>query len=307
MRSLSLLLSLLLVLTVSGWSRSPSAIRKDALTVGIRLANTPFGKNSTDAGKGFEHDLAAEISKRLGAPRFRIVTVNSLGDGLDMLEKHKVDVMLATVKPDSQLLQRFLPTKPYYATSLAIATLAGGKNIYSLTDLNGQYVTYTPDTKASVLAEKFIPKAKPEVVPEIDGGIELLLKGDVAAVMHDRAVLDWMARKNKSIKILPNSLSDDAYVMLTDKQSGALVAEIDKALASMLEAPADGESPMAQLCAKYGLPMTLAEKRVAPLAKEKTSTSASSANAQLEARLDKALKIAEQLRQELEAMRKEIK
>lgn len=300
---------ILLLCANASWARPLPTIRKDALTVGIRMANTPFGNNSTPAGKGFEHDLVAEISKELKAPRFRIVVVNSLGEGFDKLEKRRLDLFLSTIKPDPQIEKRFVFTQPYYKTNLAIATLASNNQIFSLSDLNSHYIAYTPETKAGIIAQRFLPKSKVEVVPEINLGLELLLKKEVTAVLHDRAVLEWVALNNKSIAVLPNNLSDETYVILSDKKSSPLVEEVNRILKKLLEAPSENQSRMAQLLAKYQLPMTLPETIIA--APSSTASKPVSKNAtpkgSPEERLNKALSLIEQLRMELESLRKEIK
>lgn len=306
----------ILSLTIS-WGRPLNAIRKDAFTVGIKAANPPFGKSNT-ADKGLEYDLAAEISKYIGAPRFRVVVLQSMSEGEDLLEKKKIDAIISTVKPDDNIRARFLVSSPYYQTSLAIATLASSKSVYSLTDLNGKYVAYTPETKAATMVEKFIPKAKAEVVPAIEGGIELLLKGDVEGVLHDRSVLAWFASRNKSIKLLPNSLSEDTYNILIDKQSTQLLTEVNTALQAMLAASPGTSSPLGSLCAKYGVPMTLREiptsapAASAPAAPPTTAYApAAPCPAQTsraaEERLNNALKMVDALKSELEALRKELK
>lgn len=300
---------ILFLLTSPLWSRPLQTIRKDALTVGIRVANTPFGKNNTPAGKGFEHDLVAEISRELKAPRFRIVIVNSLGEGFEKLEKRRLDLFLSTIKPDPQIEQRFIYSQPYYKTNLAIATLSSNNKIFSLNDLNGQYIAYTPETKAGIIAQRFLPKSKAEVVPEIGLGLELLLKKEVSAVLHDRAVLDWVALNNKSISVLPNNLSDETYVILSDKKSSPLIDEVNRILKKLFEAPSENQSRMAQLLSKYQLPMTLPETFIAAPTPSVTKNTPknSTPKSSHEERLNKALLLMEQLRIELESLRKEIR
>jgi len=321
MQSYIVLICLGFLCAIQGWSRPLSAIRKDAFTIGVREENPPFGKFKTPAERGFEYELAAELSNRIGAPRFRIVTIKSMSEGVEMLGKKKIDALIGTIKPNSEISAQFLVSNPYYQTSLAIATLASSKTVYSLTDLNGKYVAYTPDTKASLIVEKFIPKAKPEVVPSIEGGVDLLLKGEVEAVLHDKAVLAWLASTNKSIKLLPNNLSEDSYSILFDKQSSQLQTEVNTALQAMLVSAGSNTSPLAILCAKYGLPMTLREiagaaPPVAPSAVPAATVVAppsvapvsnASSNKNLEERLNNALKMVDALKSELESLRRELK
>jgi ABC-type amino acid transport substrate-binding protein len=61
---------------VSTVARPLDKVRKDALTVGIRTDNPPFGYNETADRKGLEYDLVAAIADGMGI-RFRVVKLAS--------------------------------------------------------------------------------------------------------------------------------------------------------------------------------------------------------------------------------------
>ena len=133
------ILSIALVATglcsVSSTARPLDKVRKDALTVGIRTDNPPFGYNETADRKGLEYDIIAAIADGMGI-RFRVVKLASQNEGEDKLSADKVDLVIGSVKSTEELRDRFLVTGPYFRTGLGILVLKSNQSVYTLTDLN---------------------------------------------------------------------------------------------------------------------------------------------------------------------------
>jgi len=149
----------ILVLAAGLVARPLDKVKKDALTVGIRVGNAPFGYNETGDRKGLEYDLAAAIAEGMGC-RFRVVPLPNQRDGEDKLLTDKIDVVIGTVKATAELKERFLTSSPYFRTGLGIMVMKSNQSVFTLNDLNDRYVAVTPESNADKLIESFLPKAK---------------------------------------------------------------------------------------------------------------------------------------------------
>jgi len=238
-------------------ARPLDKVRKDALTVGIRAGNPPFGYNETGDRKGLEYDLAAAIAEGLGC-RFRVVTIANQRDGEDMLQTDKVDLVLGSIKATPEIKERFYTSNPYFRTGLGIMVMRSNQSIFTLTDLNDRYVAATPETNADKLIESFLPKAKLEVVRNTADGLGMLQKGDVEAMVHDRSILQTEALRNSAFRLLDVSLTEDNYVMLVNKRSSNLLDAVNGEINRLRTVPTpEAVSPLAAICARYKLGATI--------------------------------------------------
>jgi ABC-type amino acid transport substrate-binding protein len=248
-------------------ARPLDKVRKDALTVGIRTDNPPFGYDETADRKGLEYDIVAAIADGMGI-RFRVVKLASQHEGEDKLLADKVDLVIGSVKSTEELRERFLMTGPYFRTGLGILVLKSNQSVYTLTDLNGRPVAATPESNADKLIDNFIPKAKLELVRTTPEGLAMLEKGDVDAFVQDRSILQAESARNSALRLLDVSLTEDNYAILVNKKSNPLVDALNVELDRMrTPPPAGGQSPLAALCARYKLGFTvkpIAAKASAP-------------------------------------------
>lgn len=241
---------------VSAAARSFDKVRKDALTVGIRTDNPPFGYNETADRKGLEYDLVAAIADGLGI-RFRVVKLGSQHEGEEKLQADKVDLVIGSVKSTEELRERFLVTGPYFRTGLGILVLKSNQSVYTLTDLNGRPVAATPESNADKLIDNFMPKAKLEMVRTTPEGLSMLEKGDVDAFVHDRSILQAESARNPALRLLDVSLTEDNYAILVNKRSNSLLEALNAELDRLRTPAAGGQSPLAALCARYKLGFTV--------------------------------------------------
>ena len=246
-----------LLLGAAASARPLEKVKKDALTVGIRAGNPPFGYNEMAERKGLEYDLAAAIAEGLGC-RFRVVTIPNQRDGEDKLVADKVDLVIGTVKAAPELKERFLLSNPYFRTGLGIMVMRSNQSVFTLNDLNDRYVAATPETNADKLIESFLPKAKLEVVRNASDGLAMLQKGDVEAVVHDRSTLQTEAVRNQAFRLLDVSLTEDSYVILVNKKSSNLLDAVNAEINRLRTIPSpEAVSPLAAICARYKLGATI--------------------------------------------------
>ncbi len=243
----------------SAFGRPLEKVKNDALTVGIRVGNQPFGYNETSDRKGLEYDLVAAIAEGMGCKGgFRVVTLTSQRDGEEKLLADKIDLVIGTVKASSEVKERFLTSHPYFRTGLGIMVMKSNQNIFTLTDLNDRYVAAAPETNADKLIESFLPRAKLEIVRSSTEALNMLQKGDVEAVVHDRAMLQTAATRNQAFRLLDVSLTEDNYVILVNKKFSSLLDAVNAQIDRLRTVPsAEAVSPLAAICARYKLGATI--------------------------------------------------
>lgn len=240
-------------------ARPLEKVKNDALTVGIRSGNVPFGYNETSDRKGLEYDLVAAIAEGMGCKSgFRVVPLASQREGEEKLLADKIDLVIGTVKASPEIKDRFLTSNPYFRTGLGIMVMRSNQNIFTLTDLNDRYVAATPETNADKLIESFLPRAKLEVVRSSTEALGMLQKGDVEAVVHDRSMLQVEATRNQAFRLLDVSLTEDNYVILVNKKFSSLLDAVNAQLDRLRTVPSlEAVSPLAAICARYRLGATI--------------------------------------------------
>lgn len=243
----------------SAFARPLEKVKNDALTVGIRVGNQPFGYNETSDRKGLEYDLVAAIAEGMGCKSgFRVVTLTSQRDGEEKLMADKIDLVIGTVKASPEIKDRFLTSNPYFRTGLGIMVMKSNQNIFTLTDLNDRYVAAAPETNADKLIESFLPRAKLEVVRSSSEALGMLQKGDVEAVVHDRSMLQTEAIRNQAFRLLDVSLTEDSYVLLVNKKFSSLLDAVNAQIDRLRTVPSsEAVSPLAAICARYRLGATI--------------------------------------------------
>jgi polar amino acid transport system substrate-binding protein len=256
LRARTLLVPILVLCAGSG-ARPLDKIRKDALTVGMRTDNAPFGYQETADRKGLEYEMLSALAESLGL-RFRVVKLVSQRDGEEKLQADKVDLVVGSVKSTEELRTKYQVTQPYFRTGLGILVLKSNQSVYTLSDLNGKPVAAIPESNADRLIDSFIPKAKLELVRTSGEGLSLLGKGDVEAFVHDRSVIQGEVSRNSALRLLDVSLTEDNYVMLLNRKSTGLMEALNSGLTRLRTVtPTDTQSPLAALCGRYGLTLTI--------------------------------------------------
>lgn len=119
------------------------AIRqRGVLVAGVKTDYPPFGMLSSEAiQEGFEHDLAADLAKRLGV---QLRTVGVTGTNrLEALNEDRVDVTIATLADTSERRQIATLIEPdYYASGVTLMTRPDS-TVKTWADIRGKTVCAT--------------------------------------------------------------------------------------------------------------------------------------------------------------------
>lgn len=119
------------------------AIRaRGELVVGVKTDYPPFGMLASDASQqGFEHDLAADLARRLGV-RLHTVSVSAT-NRLQALDEGRADVTIATLGDTAERRKMATLIEPdYYASGAALMTRADS-TIETWADVRGATVCAT--------------------------------------------------------------------------------------------------------------------------------------------------------------------
>ena len=228
------------------------------LVVGFRTDNPPFGYNKLDAQRpGIEYDLVAAIA-RYHNRSFTVREISSQREGEDLLDRDQIDLLIGSIKNTPELRGRFNTSTPYFRTGLGIVVLRANQNVFTLGDLNGKGVAATSASNAANLIETFIPQAKLEIASSSSEGLAMLQRGEVEGMVHDRSTLQSEVSRNSSLRLLDVNLSEDNYVIATNKtRSTGVLENVNTALAKVMEARGSEVSQLAGILAKYKLGYTV--------------------------------------------------
>ncbi|MCL2282176.1 MAG: transporter substrate-binding domain-containing protein [Fibromonadales bacterium] len=250
-------------------SRNLASIRKDAFTVGVSRSDSAS-----------EYDFISDITKKMKIPRFRLSVFDNSNAGQKLLLEGKIDAIISKVNLSSGLEDRFLLSMPYEKIDMAVAVLSSS-SILTLSDLDGKSLAFVPKEVSSEQILSIWKNSKPSAAHSLGDAISFLQRGTAVALISSRKLLE-SSGKDAQLRVFPNRLLESSIVALFAPNSDELRKEFDKALESPPLAPAPVATQGAQS-------VKTPEKQSA---KE---------------RIDRILLQLDELKKELELLRKEVK
>lgn len=204
------------------------------LVIGTEGTYPPFTFHD-DSGEltGFDVEIAREVAERLGVEaEFLETQWDGMFAGLD---SGRFDMVANQVGIREDRLESYDFSDPYITSAAVLVTSEDETEITSFEDLEGK-------TSAQSLTSNYADIAK-EYGAELTGvegfnqAIELLVSDRVDATVNDKiSVLDFMnQRPDAPIQIADESDEASQSGLQFRKDSGAIVDEVNKALADMIE------------------------------------------------------------------------
>jgi polar amino acid transport system substrate-binding protein len=129
------------------WQPAPSErlrlIRqRGTLIVGVKTDYPPFGMlDSAGRPEGFEHDLAADLARRLGVTLTKVSVTGS--NRLQKLQEGTIDIVLATLGDTAERRQIVTMVEPNYYSSGVTLFMPPSSSVHSWADTRGQKVCAT--------------------------------------------------------------------------------------------------------------------------------------------------------------------
>jgi polar amino acid transport system substrate-binding protein len=182
---------------------------------------------------GFEVDIADAIGRILGRP---MQFVQNQWDGLiPGLERRNYDMVISglEITPDRARVIRF--SRPYYITYEQLAVRAVENRIRQLEDCRGKKV----GTLKGSLAQRILEARGDLEVVSYDGQInayEDLLNGRLDAVLMDHIIALYNVPHVPALKMVGPPVGRLEYGIAFRQEDGALLQEVDRALADMIAA-----------------------------------------------------------------------
>ena len=204
------------------------------LRVGIDPEFPPFEGRSPD-GKiaGFDVDLAREVASTMGVTAtFRIISFDGL---LDAVWTGKVDAVISAMPADALYTQDQSYSTPYFDAGTYLVVRKDEPGIRGMDDLAGKRVAVELGSAGDAIARQARTKVR---------GIRLVLKEDQKSALQalvsgeaDAAIVDGVSARMfpGPICLVSPPLESVPYVIVLPKKSPKLLAEVNRALASLKE------------------------------------------------------------------------
>ncbi|PSL40563.1 amino acid ABC transporter substrate-binding protein (PAAT family) [Planomicrobium soli] len=204
------------------------------LVVGTEGTYPPFTFHD-EAGKltGFDVEIAQEVGKRLGVEvEFLETQWDAIFAGLDA---GRFDMVANQVGINPERQESYAFSDPYITSKAVLVVGKDNTEVKSFEDLEGKLSAQSLTSNYAETARSF--GAEIEGVEGFNQAIELLNSRRVDATVNDSlTVLDFLnQRPDANIQVVDEA--DDAAQsgLLFRKDSGAIVDEVNKALAEMIE------------------------------------------------------------------------
>lgn len=203
------------------------------LVVGTEGTYPPFTfHDETGELTGFDVEIAREVASRLGVEaEFLETQWDAMFAGLDA---ERFDMVANQVGINEERQESYEFSDPYI-TSTAVLVVPKGSDIRTFEDLTGRLSAQSLTSNYAETAKSF--GAEIEGVEGFSQAIELLNSGRVDATVNDNlTVLDFKKqRPDVDIEIVDKAEDAAQSGLLFRQGSGAIVEEVNKALAEMIE------------------------------------------------------------------------
>ncbi|WP_142827077.1 amino acid ABC transporter substrate-binding protein [Planococcus soli] len=204
------------------------------LVIGTEGTYPPFTFHD-ESGEltGFDVEIAREVADRLGVEaEFLETQWDAMFAGLDASRFDMVANQVG-INPERQESYEF--SDPYITSTAVLVVAEDDTEIQSFEDLEGKLSAQSLTSNYAETATSF--GAELEGVEGFNQAIELLNSGRVDATVNDNlTVLDFLnQRPDAQVKVVDESEDAAQSGLLFRQDSGAIVDEVNQALADMIE------------------------------------------------------------------------
>ena len=240
-RIFSLVLSLVLLLSVSAFADEDTSLQyileKGTFIVGLDPAFPPMGFDEDGVIKGYDIDLAREVSKRLNVELI-CQPIDWLSKEME-LDRKNIDCIWngLSVNPDRQ---ESMNLSFSYLANNQVFVVKNDSDINTFADLEGKIVGLQGASSAEDALNDAVALLETlgEVVPVDDYAIALmdLDIGGVDAVLMDEVVAEYyITTKQADYRILEESLVPEEYAIGFRKADEALCLKVEEILMDMVK------------------------------------------------------------------------
>ncbi|TWT06909.1 amino acid ABC transporter substrate-binding protein [Planococcus sp. CPCC 101016] len=204
------------------------------LVIGTEGTYPPFTFHDASGElTGFDVEIAREVAERLGVEaEFLETQWDAMFAGLDA---GRFDMVANQVGINPERQESYEFSDPYITSTAVLVVAEDNTEIQSFEDLEGKLSAQSLTSNYAETATSF--GAELEGVEGFNQAIELLNSGRVDATVNDNlTVLDFLnQRPDANVKVVDESEDAAQSGLLFRQDSGAIVDEVNQALADMIE------------------------------------------------------------------------
>lgn len=204
------------------------------LLIGTEGTYAPFTFHDESGNlTGFDVEIATEVAKRLGVePEFKETQWDAIFAGLDA-KRFDMIANQVGIRPDRQ--EKYDFSDPYIKSAAVLIAHKDNDKIKTFEDIKGLNSAQSLTSNYGDMAKKY--GANLVGVEGFTQSVELLASKRVDVTINDRiSFLDYTKqRPDAPIKIVATSEDASVSGLMFRKNSDTLVAEVNKALAAMIE------------------------------------------------------------------------
>lgn len=197
-------------------------------------ASFPPFEDLNEAGQpvGFDVDLAQAIAARWGVQ----VQIEGVGfDGLvDAVQASRVDTAISALPYQPQLTQDVAFSQPYFEAGLVLVASAGNETVQTVDDLAGRRLAVEWGSEGDVQA-RALRRRYPDlqILPNetAQDALQAVADGRADAALVDRiTALQATGAMNNAIRIAPQVVVSDPYVVVLPRKAPMLQEQVREAL-----------------------------------------------------------------------------
>lgn len=235
----SLLAIVVFTFLMAGCSGNAPAAKNDSvvekikktkvLTVGTDATFKPFEYKNNGKYEGFDIELIEAVAKELGADKVEYVDTEFKGLIPGLLAK-KFDLVVSAMYITDERKQSINFSDTYFPGGLSIMVKKDDAAIKGIEDLKGKKVSVQVGTKSA----KFLEEKYPDItLVKVETNNEMFLEletGKVNAVVTGLPAAKTYAKEKATVKVLPNTLTEEFYGYGLRKEDEELAKAVNAAL-----------------------------------------------------------------------------
>jgi len=203
------------------------------IIIGTNAEFAPFEYfNEEGEIDGFDADLIEMIMTALGYD-FEIISID-FDALLPALESGRIDLSIAAMTITEERLENALFSAPYFNASQKIIVKADSA-VTTFSELDGLKIGVQMGTTGDLYVTENLPGATVERYNKALDAVIDLVAGRLDAVVTDAEPAKVYAAPYQELKILDENVSEEMYGIAAALGSEALMAEVDAALATIME------------------------------------------------------------------------
>ncbi len=204
------------------------------IVIGTNAEFAPFEYfNEEGEIDGFDADLMEMIMTVLGYD-YEIISID-FDALLPALESGRIDLSIAAMTITEERLENALFSAPYFNASQKIIVNVNSA-VTTFSELNGLKIGVQMGTTGDLYVTENLPEAQVERYNKALDAVIDLVAGRLDAVVTDAEPAKVYAAPYAELKILDENVSEEMYGIAAALGNEALIAEVDVALAAIIEA-----------------------------------------------------------------------